>query len=113
MFEAMNRIGNNLYIDEVEVSVLTGVEELSNQKNVFRLYPNPSFGEVNLVFLQENMAVQISVFSLNGKLLHSVQAENVTGIREIPLSLGHLTKGAYIVKIIGSSYTLSKLLILN
>jgi PKD repeat protein/photosystem II stability/assembly factor-like uncharacterized protein len=113
MFEAMNRIGNNLYIDEVEVSVLTGVEEFSNQKNAFRLYPNPSFGEVNLVFLQENMAVQISVFSLNGKLLHSVQAENVTGIREIPLSLGHLTKGAYIVKIIGSSYTLSKLLILN
>jgi PKD repeat protein/photosystem II stability/assembly factor-like uncharacterized protein len=113
MFETVNRIGNNLYIGEVEVLVLTGATEVTAVADVFDFYPNPSEGSVLLSSNRPDKNVRISVYNLSGvEVYRKLLNETGQGF-SYALELDHLPAGAYLVEFSGVKYTSSKLLILK
>ncbi|MBE0637299.1 MAG: PKD domain-containing protein [Bacteroidales bacterium] len=113
MFEAFNRIGNNLYIDDVEISVLTKVDRQDLHTGNFRMYPNPSDGMVQLIFEHLDDDVHISVFDINGKEIHRQQKGQTEAGETISLDLSMLDPGVYFVKVNGNNQTAVNLLILQ
>jgi PKD repeat protein/photosystem II stability/assembly factor-like uncharacterized protein len=113
MFETSNRIGNNLYIDEVEIAMLTAVSEVNPLQEFFTIYPNPARKSLIIRILSDDQNIVITVQSLSGKIIVSKCIEKAQSQHEIIFDLGTVAKGAYIVKAIGKKHTASKLLIIN
>ncbi len=113
MFEAMNRIGNNLYVDDVEINVITGIENKPSKISGVTLHPNPSGGIVNLVFNQHDTNVKVQFVNLSGieVVQQSIDSVNVNDM--ITIDIGFLSPGVYIVKLTGSSHISSQMLIVK
>lgn len=93
--------GNNLYLDAINLSVPTGVNELS-KAILFSLYPNPSNGEVTLSFrLSDAAIVQARVLDLLGKEVEDTQEYKFSnGEQNISINQNEtLSKGIYIVEL--------------
>lgn len=92
----------------VNVSVATSIEhhELPLQAAVF---PNPFSDDLNLSF--ENVLshgpVQLSVFNLNGQLVHQKILNLAEGHNQV-VNLGHLSKGTYVVRLYDNHSTIEK-----
>lgn len=113
MFEAFNRIGNNLYIDDVEISVLTSVDENELKAGTFRLYPNPSDGLFSIMFDHQDSDVLLSIFNLSGVEIFRSQKDRVKVEEVINLDLRSLSRGVYFVKADGTKQSSVKMLIIQ
>lgn len=113
MFESMNRIGNNLYIDDIEIAVLTTINDSSSEKGGLVLYPNPSGGEVRLIFGANDSNVRINIYNASGVEVITIIKGTVKSGESVNLDLKGLSQGVYIVKVTGNNDTSSKLLIMN
>jgi hypothetical protein len=90
-FKATSGYGNNLYIDDINISDPTSIEEhISN--DFFNVYPNPVDGMLNIDFLlAKTTDVTVSVFDNTGRKLNI-------------LSLGKLAQGNHSTSIEVSSW---------
>lgn len=118
-FKQIRGAGNNLYIDNINITDGTvGIEEVINQPNESRLmlYPNPAASETVLLFnsIQSGKAT-ISITDLSGKTLFVEQTDLQQGINQLPLSLNQFVPGMYLVNLIqGTKFSVSeKLLIIR
>lgn len=105
--------GSTLLIDQLTITYKTSdIEEFVLGSGV-NLYPNPSFGQVN-IDLNENFEgnVEIRVINAKGQL---VKQENVfnEGNQTINLDIQEFEKGYYIIQIIGSKYMMKEKVFLN
>ncbi|HNU47522.1 MAG TPA: T9SS type A sorting domain-containing protein [Bacteroidia bacterium] len=64
-FNAVSGYGNNAYIDNVNVSLSTGINEVAN--TVFELYPNPTTGIVTIRTKTQNSDYKIHFSDISGK----------------------------------------------
>lgn len=63
------------------------------------VYPNPSFGIVNLEYSNiDNQDVLINVYDVTGKLIKSVSEYNVSGNLHKTISIENAKKGIYLIK---------------
>ena len=70
MFESVRLVGNNLFVDNVSVNLLTGEEEnVSEEIPTFEIYPNPSAGIFTIAFQEINSDVEIIVYNVQGKMV--------------------------------------------
>ena len=113
MFEAFNRIGNNLYIDEVEISVLTDVKENQIAKDGFDIIPNPSDGSFMLLCHEADSEVKISVIDPGGIIINKKYLNQLNQGESLELNLGSISKGIYIITMTGLKNTVSKKLIIK
>ncbi len=107
-FEAYNFYGNNLYIDNVEISNSVGVDQLGSIDNKAILYPNPATHMVSLRLSQVKEA-EATLSNSNGLILKELDVKE--GITNIPVH--HLTKGVYILSIRGKDINETKKLIIH
>jgi PKD repeat protein len=100
-FESYNRLGNNLYIDNINISGTTGTRDLPGSTGHISFSPNPSSGITRIFSAKPVEDLTLSFYnSLGVKVLeHRVNAS--TQLSEI-LDLSSLQKGVYMVKINGS-----------
>lgn len=91
--------GSVLYVDDVKVSDPVAVIELMPEE-AFRVYPNPSAGEVWLDFGDQEV-LSVQVYDLNGRLVAGVQAP------QSPLRL-NLPAGCFVVRMTGNSGVVAK-----
>lgn len=83
-----------------------GLEAIS-QKD-FKIYPNPSKGDFNLIFDDANGVYTVEIFSLLGqKVFEKTNAQNGT------ISLKNLQKGTYLVKVTKDSNSRTEKIIIN
>jgi hypothetical protein len=69
-----------------------------------RVWPNPSESSANLTIDSATEdVVSLSVYDLTGKLIYTVQSPVLTGSTTIPLEVGSLTSGFYVVQIVSES----------
>jgi hypothetical protein len=88
------------------VSACTGINSLTVNNAMFRVYPNP-FTDVVSIQLNKNIQTEIEVYSVSGKLLlHSVYDQ-----ANIELDLSKLNSGIYFIKLKNSEGTTSQKII--
>jgi hypothetical protein len=93
--------GNNLYIDNINVTALVGVKELALNK--FSIRSNPTRDLSQLIFgLEKAESVQLSVFNNQGSLVQSRNLGDLpSGEHFINLDANNLPSGTYHVMLQG------------
>lgn len=88
---------------ENEITVLTSTIStgIADEKaNLFKLYPNPTSGDLNLELLQAVQAkLQLEIFSLQGQLISSESISNGTSGEVIHVSTANLSQGVYYLRL--------------
>ncbi len=106
----------NLSFNFEDVSDLLGLETIS-EGVTFGMYPNPSTDKmVNIVYDLKNTISQentISVYTIQGQLVHTSKVESNNGFFNKTLDLSSLQSGMYMVQFQAGNNRISKKLILN
>jgi len=92
--------------NNIQVSVITGVEELD--ANSISLYPNPAQNRVNITSSQE--VTQISVFNYVGQLVYTSDLENET---IITLNTTSYENGVYIIRLQSENGVITKRVVIT
>jgi PKD repeat protein len=100
-FVFASRGGNNVYIDDINIDVASGLDEITSQVSNLSVYPNPANDVLNLSFnLPGPKQLSVIVTGILGKEVYNtgkmfcVQGENVRSV-----DLKELKSGFYFVKI--------------
>ncbi len=88
---------------------------LNPAKAALKVFPNPATTSTTLSFqLSKSSDVEISVYSLQGKLVERYKFENqAAGLRNIPIATSEFSKGVYLVKLSAGNLKLSSKLIIQ
>jgi glucose/arabinose dehydrogenase len=94
-------VAGELYVAGITSGIIFKLQDASAgtmdfEKNEFSLFPNPAKNSISIKLANENLATQIAVFDLTGKLLLSQKLENNP---ENTISIAALTKGIYMVSV--------------
>ncbi|MFN8208979.1 MAG: T9SS type A sorting domain-containing protein [Bacteroidales bacterium] len=76
------------------------------------LYPNPTRGELNILFREDAGEVKIRLYDLSGRLVHTYEHDAVHG-SVLSLDLGSRAKGWYTLVLTGASGTETRKIILQ
>ena len=102
-FESRSGWGNNLYLDNINVSNLTatGIETLEQSLPVLDIFPNPNAGifSVNISNVNKDANVTISVLNAIGQVMSSPLNFKGSANGAHSVNLSHLSNGVYFVTI--------------
>ncbi len=90
-FRAVNGVGNNLYLDDVQVNILIGTGE-DHLPVLYSTYPNPVISRLNVAGLPED--TEIILTDIAGNSLFRIKAGNKTTM----IDMKSLSDGVYILK---------------
>lgn len=76
---------------------VTGVNDLINMKEAFRIYPVPSNDFINITPTSGYTIDEVSIFDLQGKLIGTMQNQNLN--RNVQINISNLTPGYYEIQI--------------
>jgi hypothetical protein len=109
-FKATSDYGNNVFVDEINLSGITGIAE--QNPDLFSLYPVPSRGEITLSLDKiKSQDFSIAVSSIDGQVVKEVKAAKAGN--EYKLDLSDLNTGSYFLKIISGSETSVKKIVIE
>lgn len=87
--------GNNLYLDNINVRSVVGVNDVKQQGAGFDIYPNPSTGIFNLAFKNINSSkAEIKITDVYGRTLMQMN-ENIYSGSQLNLDLSQYARGVY------------------
>lgn len=112
-FTGISGYGNNLYIDDINITSATSVEELSSQVQELVIYPNPASGNTAIVFvLPETENVSFSVSNLLGQNVVSFGEKTYTaGTYTEYFNTSNLGAGVYYINMIADGQKITKKII--
>ncbi len=112
MFETVRLVGNNMFIDNVSVGLITGnPESVVENDHTFNIFPNPSTGKLKVSLNNTGTNGRISVFNANGQLVLSESFGNNNTTKTVDLSAQ--PKGLYFINFISDSFQESRKIILE
>jgi hypothetical protein len=113
-FVATNLNGNNLYLDNIEMFVTGFTQDISLDENTILIHPNPTKGNQFYVTVKtaERQDVDIQIINVNGKIVYDQKLKNVLN-QTYEIDLVGQSTGIYIVKVTGSTYHQTSMLILT
>ncbi|MGY6562432.1 MAG: S8 family serine peptidase [Luteibaculaceae bacterium] len=103
IFQTENRLGNNVYIDNVLITegpLPVGVNEIKLQLNSFTLFPNPAQNQV--IIASNSLLVQpreMHILDVAGKVITRIQPQNTADL-EYKVDISNLPAGLYFVRVI-------------
>jgi len=109
-FRATSDYGNNLYIDDVNITSAVGVNENSLEQQI-SLFPIPSNGDVflNLSVIKDN-TVRISINDVTGKTIETYTAAKSNQHKVV---MNQLQDGTYFIQIDADGQRIIKKVVLN
>lgn len=114
-FEFLSDNGNNLYIDDINLSTtMVGIEDAHETVDNFELYPNPARGQTTLEFsLQSHHHLEISVIDISGRQVFSENlGQKSPGEHRHTIHTYSLESGIYLVRLMADGEsTIRKLFI--
>jgi len=99
---------NRVAFDDLSWTCYSGLGLESLSKKDFKIYPNPSNGNFNIIFDEANSRHTVEIYSLLGQKLY--ENNNVTNES---LSVTNLQKGTYLVKVTKDSKSRTEKIIIN
>ena len=93
MFEGFNRFGNNLYLDDIEIPLPVGVEDIWSANNQLSIFPNPAISNISIKLDSDEVAL-LKILDTQGKSVHGQTLQ-----RQSNIDLSKLGRGLYIVKV--------------
>jgi len=105
--------GNNLYIDDINLSTTSAIDDLNMLGANCVIYPNPATGIVN-VSLDLDFARQLNIriIDMTGRILYDLPEYNFNqGKNEISVNIADFAEGMYTVLIGNGEINLSKPLV--
>lgn len=103
--------GNNMYIDNINVSSATSVSE--NELTSLSVYPNPASTEVNVSFEAKNANYLVKLVDLQGRVISNQNLTNLNGTQVISIPTENVAKGSYIVSITSNGLTSTKSVVIK
>jgi photosystem II stability/assembly factor-like uncharacterized protein/PKD repeat protein len=115
-FAGANGQGNNLYIDDINVTNSTvGIKNIETEMDL-EVYPNPSSGNINIVFnLNEKHNLAINVIDMLGRVVEANPTQSYTS-GQTHITLGNKTNyqsGVYFINIDVDGQHISKKIIIQ
>jgi hypothetical protein len=112
MFESVRILGNNIFIDNIQIDYLTGMDdaELKNE-NQFSVYPNPGSGLFTLTLTESAKEGQISVYNSRGQLIKIIRPQS--GQDKIVLDLTGQKRGLYLVNYLNKGVSSTEKLVVR
>ncbi len=109
-FRAVSGFGNNLYLDDINLSTAVGVGENQLEEQI-SLFPTPSAGTVfvNLSAIKDN-TVRVSILDVTGKTIETYVTEKSN---QHEVNMKGLANGTYMLQIDADGQRISKKVILN
>lgn len=107
MFESVRLVGNNMFIDNVSVNILTDVEEknISSSKDL-DIYPNPTNGKIVIESKDSFEKGRLMVYNSHGAVVFE---QNINeGQNKLTYDLSGYPTGMYIIRIVGETFTAAK-----
>ena len=113
-FTATSNYGNNLYIDDINISGLTSVTEIDNNLSV-SIYPNPVSDNATVsISLNQAQNVNVAVYNMLGEVVYtSNQGQLSVGEHTVQFSAANLNNGVYFVKVTAGENTVTKKITVN
>jgi len=106
-FESFNQYGNNLYIDNVEISNTLGLYDTDNNTELL-VYPNPARDNITVI-IKEVDNYKLTISNLQGKQI--IEQELTSG--QSLIDIANLAKGIYIINIGNSKISSTEKLIIQ
>jgi len=97
MFESYNRYGNNLFIDDINISTGVGIEGAQNSDNTIKVYPNPAFGNITISFPSGLEASSVRLLNLYGQTVMQEELRISGAHGESTWDVSSLPAGMYIL----------------
>ncbi|MEP7263524.1 MAG: T9SS type A sorting domain-containing protein, partial [Bacteroidota bacterium] len=95
-FEFTNDQGNNIYIDNINITGNTNTIDVLDGVSEFNLFPNPSQGDFHVYFkLEKKLSILYSVKDITGREIISERKEFEAGNQEVIIA-SKLVPGIYI-----------------
>jgi len=112
-FEGLSASGNDLYIDNINVNLVTSTGDIVNIPVQFELYPNPADNYTDVSFqLNKSSDVTVNVVNAMGQVVQSTYNANLTAAEhKFTINTGKLSSGIYSINIISADGISSKKLI--
>ena len=101
-FESYDRFNNNLYLDNILVGPLTDIATNYDNKESFRVFPNPTDGGVNILVGDNSDNTKINVFNMQGIKVYETFAPDEENSL-IQVDLKKFGKGIYIIEMSNNS----------
>jgi DNA-binding beta-propeller fold protein YncE len=112
MFESVRILGNNMFIDNVVVDALTGIDDPKPKtENDIVIYPNPSTGLVTIRINNEPLDGKVSIFNIQGKLVHETALRS--GQQSVQLNLSSNPKGLYFISVVSDGMNMTEKVLLK
>lgn len=108
-FVATSNYGNNLFVDDINLSGASSVNELGNNLSI-NIYPNPAKDNTNIsISLSEAQNVSIQLYNMLGEVVYTAnQGQLSSGEHTVQLNVSDLNNGVYFVKVMAGSTTITK-----
>jgi len=112
MFETESNWGNNVYIDDVQISAEVGIHE--QPSIAFSLFPNPANDEARLDLGNGQGPVEVSIMDAAGRIVITLRPSATSSNSTIQIPLTGLADGTYTVVVRTSNAVGTKpLVVLN
>jgi len=113
MFESYNRRGNNLFLDDVEVSGPVGIDDSKVRSTDLKVYPNPTDRLLNVVLRHASQEATWQVISPQGQTLSTGKLTGDTDRKTSVIDLGGNPRGLYFIKVVTGEATLIEKIVLQ
>ena len=110
-FVGTSNYGNNMYIDNINISSATSVGE--NELTSLSVYPNPASTEVNVSFEAKNANYSVKLIDLQGRVIANQNLTNLNGTQVISIPTENVAKGSYVVSITSNGVTSTKSVVIK
>ncbi|HEX5001644.1 MAG TPA: M43 family zinc metalloprotease [Bacteroidia bacterium] len=112
-FEYTQNTGNNIFIDDINLSGTVGVNEVLEQSLDLEVYPNPAASQATVSFtITGKMDVAVDVIDMLGKTVNNIAAANLeAGDYQFELPAG-LAPGIYSVRVSAGGYPVTKKIVI-
>jgi len=111
LFEGHSGYGNDLYLDNINISGPTGINENKGEDSFVNIYPNPTTGDFFVDFKSDNVKnITISIFNAIGEKIKMISLANTDLQQHISFNLSDQAKGIYFVKIETDKTTTNKVI---
>lgn len=98
-FEGTSGYGNNLYVDDINVNLSVGVNNIANTVQ-FSVYPNPASDVLNVELNMKNSEnATLEVLNTVGEVVISQSNELTAGQTKVELNIKSLPAGTYFISV--------------